>query len=334
MTQLELNEKTRKGKKEYDERPPKDFLSLGEFDPSEFEALLDLADKFKVERKTRNFDHQIPGTSLALLFEKPSTRTRVSFEVAMFELGGHAVVLNPRDMQLSRGETLEDTARTLSQYCHAICARVLSHNTLVAFSKAVEIPVINALSDLYHPCQIVADVQTIREVKKNLKGLKVAWIGDGNNVCNSFMIGASLTGMHMTIACPSKYSPLPEALAIAKEKSQYTGSSIHVTEDPVEAIVSADVVVTDTFVSMGEEEEKEQRLRDFVPEYQVNEVLFSKAKSIAVFMHCLPAHRGEEVTKEVIDGPKSIIWREAENRLHAQKAILYTLLTHFAINVE
>ncbi len=312
----------------------KDFLSLGELQPVEFQALLDLADKFKVERKSRNFDHQIPGTSIALLFEKPSTRTRVSFEVAVFELGGHAVVLNSRDMQLSRGETLEDTARTLSQYCHAICARVFSHNTLIAFSQAVDIPVINALSDLYHPCQIVADIQAIREVKKNLKGLKAAWIGDGNNVCNSFIIGASLSGMNMAVACPKNHSPLPEALVLAKQKAQITGSSILVTEDPNEAVKSADVVVTDTFVSMGDEAEKEQRLRDFMPKYQVNESLFSKAKSNAVFMHCLPAHRGEEVTKEIIDGPNSIIWREAENRLHAQKAILYTLLSHYAINVE
>jgi ornithine carbamoyltransferase len=333
MNQVEFEAKDVKGRSEKGKRA-KDFLSLGELQPYEFQALLDLADRFKLERKSRNFDHQIPGTSLALLFEKPSTRTRVSFEVAMFELGGHAVVLNSRDMQLSRGETLEDTARTLSQYCQAICARVFSHETLVEFSRAVDIPVINALSDSYHPCQIVADIQAIREVKKNLKGLKVAWVGDGNNVCNSFIIGASLSGINVTVACPKNHVPKPEALKLSREKAQFTGSSVLVTENPEEAVASADVVVTDAFVSMGDEQEKEQRLRDFVPKYQVNQTLLSKAKSSAVFMHCLPAHRGEEVTKEVIDGPKSIVWREAENRLHAQKAILYTLLTPYANDME
>lgn len=310
----------------------KDFLSLGEFTPAEFQALLDLADEFKRERTERIFDKQVPGTSLALIFEKPSTRTRVSFEVAMFELGGHAVVLTPRDMQLSRGETLEDTARTLSQYCHAICARVFSHETLVAFSKAVDIPIINALSDLFHPCQTVADIQAMRIAKKNRqKGIKIAWIGDGNNVCNSLLIGASLSGMNMNVACPSGYSPRAEALSMARANAKLTGSNIEVIEKPEDAIREADVVVTDTFVSMGDEEQKKERLAAFLPAYQVNQSLFSKAKPDAVFMHCLPAHRGEEVTAEVIDGPRSIIWQEAECRLHAQKAVLYTLLGKYAI---
>lgn len=307
------------------------LLTLDEFTPAEFMTLLDLADQFKAERKERTFQHQIPGTSLALLFEKPSTRTRVSFEVAMFELGGHAVVLSPRDMQLSRGETLEDTARTLSQFCHAICARVFSHKTLESFSKSADVPVINALSDLYHPCQTVADIQAIRESKKNLKGLKVAWIGDGNNVCNSLLIGSALVGINVAAACPDKYFPLQEAISKAREISKVTGSFIEVLEDPNDAVKGADVVVTDTFVSMGDEEQKKERLEVFVPKYQVNEELFSKAKSDAVFMHCLPAHRGEEVTSQVIDGARSIIWKETENRLHAQKAILYTLLNEFSI---
>lgn len=308
----------------------KDLLSLAEFTPAEFENVLDLATRFRAERRSRLSNLRIPGISLALLFEKPSTRTRVSFEVAMFELGGHAVVLNSRDMQLSRGESLEDTARTLSLYCNAICARVYSHGTLVAFSDAVDVPVINALSDLYHPCQTVADIEAVREMKGDLRGLKVAWVGDGNNVCNSLMIGASLSGMDMAVACPPGYAPLPNALALARGISLETGSRVSVIHDPEEAVRGADVVVTDTFVSMGDETQKEERLRTFLPKYQVNSGLFSKADPDAVFMHCLPAHRGEEVTAEVIDGPKSIVWHEAENRLHAQKAILYTLLEKFA----
>jgi ornithine carbamoyltransferase len=309
----------------------RDLLTIGEFNPAEFKALLDLADRFKAERKQRLFEHQIPGTSLALIFEKPSTRTRVSFEVAMFELGGHAVVLTSRDMQLSRGESLEDTAKTLSQFCHAISARVFEHKTLEAFSKSVDIPVINALSDQYHPCQTVADIQAVREAKKNTKGLKLAWIGDGNNVCNSLLIGAALVGINVAVACPDKFVPLGEALSKAREMSKATGSLIEVLENPSDAVKGADVVVTDTFVSMGDEEQKKERLELFLPKYQVNQDLFSKANPDAVFMHCLPAHRGEEVTSEVIDGPRSIVWKEAENRLHAQKAILYTLLNEYAI---
>ncbi len=307
---------------------PKDLLSLGELDTKEFIALLDLADLFKAERKAHKFVRQVPGASLALIFEKPSTRTRVSFEVAMFQLGGHAVVLNSRDMQLSRGESLGDTARTLSQFCDAIAARVVSHDTLISFSVNASVPVINALSDLYHPCQTLADIQTIRHYKRNLKGVKLAWIGDGNNVCNSLLIGAALSGMKMTVACPNAYAPLSDALKVAKRKSSQTGAEIRVVEDASQAVEGADVVVTDTFVSMGEEEEKEKRLKTFLPAYQVNEKLMSRAEPDAIFMHCLPAHRGEEVAASVIDGPHSVIWEEAQNRLHSQKALLYTFLKY------
>ncbi len=308
---------------------PKDLLSLGELEPREFTALLDLSDVFKAERKTRKFVRQVPGASLALIFEKPSTRTRVSFEVAMYELGGHAVVLNSHEMQISRGESIQDTARTLSQFCHVIAARVLSHDTLICFSDNASIPVINALSDLYHPCQTLSDVQTIRHFKRNLRGVKVAWIGDGNNVCNSLLIGSALSGMKMTVACPNGYAPLSEALKIAKEKSKDTGAEITVIEDASEAVHGADVVVTDTFVSMGKEEQKAERMKAFLPDYQVNEDLMSKAKPDAIFMHCLPAHRGEEVAQSVIDGSQSVVWEEAQNRLHAQKALLYTLLKRY-----
>ncbi|MHB1909973.1 MAG: ornithine carbamoyltransferase [Nitrososphaerales archaeon] len=310
---------------------PRNLLSLEELSPRQFGDLLDLADAFKEERRIRRFDRQIPLTSLALLFEKPSTRTRVSFEVAMYELGGHALVLNSKEMQLSRGETPEDTARILSGFCQGICARVFSHETLVKFASVASVPVINALSDHYHPCQTVADVQTIRQVKGDLSKLKLAWIGDGNNVCNSLLIGSALSGMDMTVACSRKYSPMDEALRIAKDRSKQTGSKLAVTSDPLEAVSGADVVVTDTFISMGDEAEEKERLETFLPKYQVNESLMSKANKGAIFMHCLPAHRGEEVTAKVIDGPRSVVWQEAENRLHSQKAILYTLLKKYAI---
>jgi len=244
----------------------------------------------------------------------------------MFELGGHAVVLNSRDMQVSRGETPEDTARVLSAFCQAIAARVNSHETLEKFSAASNVPVINALSDLYHPCQALADFLTMKQIKKKLKGLDIAWIGDGNNVCNSLLIGAALSGANMTVACPKKYSPLPQALDKANNQSRFSGSRIEVVESAKEAARNADVIMTDTFVSMGEDQEKEERLKNFLPEYQVNESLMSLAKPDAIFMHCLPAHRGEEVTASVIDGLQSVVWQEAENRLHVQKALLYSLL--------
>ena len=308
----------------------KDFLSLGELGPEELSSLIDLAETFKEERKIGRFIHQIKGTSLALLFEKPSTRTRVSFEVAMFELGGHAVVLNSRDMQVSRGESLADTAKALSQFCHGIAARVISHETLTNLAENASISVINALSDKYHPCQTLADIQTIKQFKGNLRRVKVAWVGDGNNVCNSLMIGAALSGMQMVIACPSDFRPLDDALSAAQAKSRETGAKIKVVTDPLEAAEGADVIVTDTFVSMGQESEKEKRLREFLPRYQVNAELVSNARPDAIFMHCLPAHRGEEVTSSVIDGPRSVVWQEAENRLHAQKAILYALMKKYS----
>jgi ornithine carbamoyltransferase len=310
----------------------KDLLSVGELTPSEFKALLDLADTFKTEREQRRFNHQVPGTSLALLFERPSTRTRVSFEVGMFELGGHAVVLNSNEMQSVRGETASDTARVLSRYCQAIAARVASHETLEKFAGASTVPVINALSDKYHPCQSIADILTIRQYKRKLKGLKLAWVGDGNNVCNSLVIAASLCGAHVNIACPKKYEPLQEALSIAHHQAEFSDSIIDVMESPAEAVDGADAVLTDTFVSMGEDGETEERLKKFLPQYQVTDQLMSMAKPDAIFLHCLPAHRGQEVSSIVIDGPQSVVWQEAENRLHVQKSILYSILKRYAKN--
>jgi ornithine carbamoyltransferase len=304
----------------------KDLLTLAELSASEFRSVIHLADILKTERQQRKLIHHAPGTSLALLFEKPSTRTRVSFEVGMFELGGHAVVLNSKEMQLSRGESPEDTARILATFCHAIAARVNSHETLEKFSVGSNVPVINTLSEKYHPCQTLADFMTIKQVKKKLKGISVAWIGDGNNVCNSLMIGGALCGANVTVACPKKYAPLQEALDKANYHASFSGSQISIIESAKEATKNADVVVTDTFVSMGEDNEKEERLKEFLPQYQVNEELMALAKPDAIFMHCLPAHRGEEVTSSVIDGPQSVVWQEAENRLHSQKALLYSLL--------
>ena len=304
----------------------KNFLSLGELTSAEFRSLLDLAETLRGERHHGKFLHQVPGATLALLFEKPSTRTRVSFEVGMFELGGHAVVLDSKEMQVSRGESPEDTARALSLFCSAIAARVFSHETLVRYAGVASVPVINALSDLYHPCQTLADFQTIKQYKRKLKGLEIAWIGDGNNVCNSLIIGAALSGANITVACPAKFSPLPQALSIAEEQAEISGSRIEITSSAKEAATNTDVVITDTFISMGQDGEKHERIAAFLPEYQVNENLMSLAKPDAIFMHCLPAHRGEEVTSSVLDGPQSVVWQEAENRLHAQKALLYMLL--------
>jgi ornithine carbamoyltransferase len=312
----------------------KDLLSLGELTPSEFKALLDLADTFKVEREQRRFNHQVPGTTLAFLLERPSTRTRVSFEVGMFELGGHAVILNSSEMQTSRGETNADTARVLSRYCQAIAARVASHQTLEDYAKASSVPVINALSDKYHPCQAIADILTLRQYKRKLKGLKLAWVGDGNNVCNSLLIATSLCGADISVACPRKYEPLPEALSIARHQAEFSNSVIDVMKSPAEAVSGADAVFTDTFVSMGEDKEKRERLKEFLPDYQVNDDLISLAKPDAIFLHCLPAHRGEEVTASVIDGPHSVVWQEAENRLHVQKSILYSILKRYAKNAK
>lgn len=311
----------------------KNLLTLGELTSYEFKVILDLADTFKIERAQKRFKHQVPGTSLALIFERPSTRTRVSFEIGMFELGGHAVVLNTGEMQSSRGETPEDTASVLSRFCHAIAARVASHDTLEAYTKTSRVPVINALSDKYHPCQSLADMLTIRQYKRRLKGIKIAWIGDGNNVCNSLLIASALSGTHMSVACPKGYEPLPEALSISRGEAKDSGSIIEVMESPSAAVEGADVVVTDTFVSMGDDAEKKTRLKRFLPKYQVNDHLIAAAKKDAIFMHCLPAHRGEEVTDSVLDGSHSVVWQEAENRLHAQKAILYLTMEQYARNL-
>ena len=303
----------------------RDFLTLSDFTPDELAALLDLAAALKQEWRGGRGGEPLYGKTLAMIFEKPSTRTRVSFEVGMQQLGGRVLNLSPRELQLSRGETLADTARVLSRYVDALMVRAYSHATVEELAEAASIPVINGLTDLYHPCQIMADLLTIREHKGRLRGVTVAYVGDSNNVAHTWLLGAALLGLHLRLACPPGYEPRPEVLALAEVLARDTGATIQVLHDPVAAVRGAEVVYTDVWTSMGQEGEEEERRRIFAP-YQVNARLVAHAAPDFIFMHCLPAHRGEEVTDEVLDGPHSVVLDQAENRLHAQKAILLALL--------
>lgn len=297
----------------------KNLLTLGELSKSELAKLIDESIKFKKEFKKRNSKDLLKNKTLAMIFLKPSTRTRVSFEVGMFQLGGHSINLPSSDMQLSRGEAIEDTAKTLSRYTDCILARVYEHDTVKKIAENSSIPVINGLSDSFHPCQIIADFMTIKEKKGKLKGLKICWIGDGNNVCNSMMYGAALTDMKMSVATPKGYEPDKAVIKEAKKQTE-----IDITTDPNKAIKNADIVVTDTFSSIHNKDPK--RIEKFIPKFQVTSTLMKKSNSNSIFMHCLPAKRGQEVTSEVIDGSQSVVWDEAENRLHSQKALLVSLI--------
>nr|MDQ3984236.1 ornithine carbamoyltransferase [Thermoproteota archaeon] len=268
----------------------------------------------------------LKGKVLGMIFQKPSTRTRVSFETGIFHLGGNALYLSTNDMQLSRGESIEDTGRTLSLYVNCIVARVYEHADVQLLADSASIPVINGLSDTFHPCQILADLLTIQEHKKKMKGLNLAWIGDGNNVCNDLLLGCAKTGINMTAACPHGYEPLEQIVRLAREEEQKTGAEITITDDPLQATKDADIIVTDTFLSIGKDQDKTTREEAFLPRYQVNSDLLKNAKRDVIFMHCLPAKRGQEVTSEVIDGSSSVIWDEAENRLHVQKALMCMLM--------
>ena len=305
-----------------DNMKKRDFLTLQHFTANEIREILKDTKRFKEGNVSAEEKNALSGKSIVLLFQKSSTRTRVSFEVAVSQLSGHPIYLGWSESQLGRGETVADTARVLSRYVDAIVARVYRQADLVEMARYAEIPVINALSDLYHPCQIVADLYTMWEKFGYLEGLKVAYIGDGNNVCNSLLIGCSKIGINISVACPEGYEPSVEALDFAKRNSKESGSKIEILRDPFEAAREADVIYTDTFVSMGDEAEREERLSVFLPRYQANVELLKAASDNALFMHCLPAHRNEEVTDDVIDGPCSIVWDEAENRLHTAKAIL------------
>lgn len=273
--------------------------------------------------KGRRYSEELKGKSLAMIFEKSSTRTRVSFEVAMTQLGGHALYMSPDQMQLGRGETVEDTAKVLSRFVDGIMYRAYSHEMMAKLAADSSVPVINALDDIEHPCQIVADLMTIKEKKGRLKGLKIAYVGDGNNVCNSIILAAPIVGMDAAVGCPRGYEP--SMLEKARELAVKYGTKVEVFEDPEKAVEDADAVYTDVWVSMGMEKEREARERLFML-YQVNSALVRNAKNDFLFLHCLPAHRGLEVASEVIDGEHSVVFDEAENRLHAQKAILLELL--------
>ncbi len=289
------------------------------------EQLIDKAIDMKKAFKAGDAPRLLDGRALAMIFEKPSTRTRVSFEVAMFQLGGHGLFLSPKDLQMGRGETVEDTARVLSRYVDAIMYRAFDHNMMLQLADAATVPVINALDDLEHPCQIMADLMTMKEHFGTLKGLKVAYLGDGNNVANSLALGCAMVGANFILANPPGYDMDRELLERAREFAAGTGTVIETGRDPAWAAGGADVVYTDVWTSMGDEAEEGEREAIFKP-YQVNEELMHKAASGAVFMHCLPAHRGLEVTDEVVDADYSIVLDQAENRLHAQKTILVDLI--------
>ena len=297
----------------------KNVLTLDELESKEIEHLLELAIELKKEQKKGHEKPILQNKTLAMIFEKPSTRTRVSFEVGMLQLGGHAITLSSDNLQMSRGETISDTAKTLSRYVDVIMARVYDHDILDELSQYASVPVINGLSNLYHPCQILADLMTIKEHKKNLKKIKIAWIGDGNNVCNSLILGCSKLKIKISVATPDGFEPSNVAVSTAK-----LHTDIEITNDPITAVEDADVVMTDTFVSIHNTDK--DRLEKFLPKFQVNTDLMEKANKNAIFLHCLPAKRDQEVTSDVIDGPQSVVWDEAENRLHIQKALLVSLL--------
>ena len=296
----------------------KDLLTGDEISSKEFLELIDFSIKLKEENKTVKGKQLLENKTLAMLFEKPSTRTRVSFETGMKQLGGHTIILSLNEMQHSRGESVEDTAKTLSGYVDGIVARVYEHSFIEDLAKHATVPVINGLSNSYHPCQTLADFMTIKEYKKKFKDLKIAWIGDGNNVCNSLIFGCGKTQTDIVIATPKGFEPNPEVVKKASENT-----TIDLTTDPESAVKDADIVMTDTFTSIHTSDPKQTEI--FLPSFQVNEHLMEKAKNDAIFMHCLPAKRDQEVTSAVIDGSQSVVWDQAENRLHSQKALLSSL---------
>jgi ornithine carbamoyltransferase len=301
----------------------KDFISIHNLTVEEVHRLFDLTKEMKARRE--KFSNALAGKILALIFEKPSLRTRVSFEVGIRQLGGSAVYLSPSEIQMRKRESVPDVGKTLERMVDGIMIRTFGHEIVLELAGAVRIPVINGLTDLLHPCQVMADYFTILEKRENLRGLKVVFVGDGNNVCHSLMFGAAKLGVDFWAATPKGYEPKREIIQPANEDARATGARIHVVNDPQEAVRNADVVYTDVWASMGQETEAETRKKSFLP-YQVNKKLFSLAKPDALFLHCLPAHRGEEVTDDVIDSSNSVVFDEAENRLHVQKAIMYELM--------
>ncbi|MBC7340374.1 MAG: ornithine carbamoyltransferase [Firmicutes bacterium] len=299
----------------------RDVVSLADLTAEEIMQVVATAEHFKMMAKAGMQPRPLVGKTLGMIFHKPSTRTRVSFEVAMAQLGGHALNLTAAELQLRRGETIADTGRVLSRYLDAIMIRTYSHADVVELAQAATIPVINGLTDFSHPCQILGDLLTIKEKRGRLEGIKLAYVGDGNNVAHSLLFGGSKVGMHVVVATPRGYEPDAGVVERASEFARASGGRVEVLADPLQAVAGADVVYTDVWASMGQEAQEEERRRVFGP-YQVNGDLMARAGPGSVFMHCLPAHRGQEVTDEVIDGPQSVVWDQAENRLHIQKAIL------------
>ena len=303
----------------------KSIVSLNDLSLEEIWNIFELSFSLKEKLKQRKPHELLKGKTLGMIFAKPSTRTRVSFEVGVYQLGGHALFLGPKDLQLSREESIPDTAKVLSRYLDGILIRTFSHQDVVDFAAHSTIPVINGLTDLLHPCQILADLFTIYEKKKKLKGLKLAYVGDGNNVAHSLLHGCSKVGMDISVATPKGYEPQKEIINNAINNSKKFGTKVLITNDYFTAVKDADIIYTDTWISMGQEEEEKVRV-NAMKEYQVNNALVSYAKEDYFFMHCLPAHRGQEVLDEVADSPNSVIFDEAENRLHVQKAIMSLIM--------
>ncbi len=299
----------------------RDILCLQDFTREELETILKTAEMMKIWNKIGKPHRVLEGKTLAMIFQKPSTRTRISFEVGIYQLGGYGLYLNAQDLQLRRGETIADTARVLSRYVDGIMARVFDHQDVVDLAKYGSVPVINGLSDFSHPCQALADYMTIKEKKGRIEGIKVVYVGDGNNVCHSLMIAGTKLGANVVVATPEGYEPDAKVIKWAEENAAESGGSFELLHDPVQAVKDADVIYTDVWASMGQEAEAEERRKIFMP-FQVNKDLIKHAKKDYIFMHCLPAHRGEEVTDDVVDSPNSVVFDEAENRLHTQKAAM------------
>ena len=299
----------------------RDFTKVADWEADELLRVLDLADELKRAQQAREEHHLLPGRALGMIFQKPSTRTRVSFEVGMWQLGGTALYLSAGDLQLGRGETIKDTAHVLSRYLDAIMIRTFDQGDVEELARNSTIPVINGLTDSSHPCQALADVMTIRERLGRLEGVRFSYFGDGNNVCASLMVAAAKLGMHFTAAVPPGYEPEEQPLAIAARAAEETGATITVTNDAHAAATGAEVLYTDVWTSMGQDEERERRLRDLAG-FGIRDELLDAAEDDAIVLHCLPAHYGEEITEEILYSPRSAVWDEAENRLHAQKALL------------
>jgi ornithine carbamoyltransferase len=299
----------------------RDFISIHDFTPAEIAYILEVGAILKEEQKQGIPHPHLAGKTLGMIFQKSSTRTRVAFEVGMYQLGGHALFLSPRDIQLGRGETIQDTAQVLSRMLDGIMIRTFDHEEVLELAKWADIPVINGLTDLLHPTQVIGDMITIKEHKGRLQGLKLAFIGDGNNVAHSLLFGGAKVGMEVVIATPPGFEPDSRIVSLAQEDAQATGAKLWVVNDPAEAVRDADIVYTDVWASMGQEDQAAEKEQQF-NKYQVNQSLMSLAKRDAIVMHCLPAKRGKEITDEVMDGPQSVVFDEAENRLHAHKAIM------------